>query len=394
MRPRLSEILRGSVRAEVSGAAPQRLLNAMSEADMPFWDAVPQDAFTIRLGLYSRDLRDAKALATRCQCELKLLRESGAPVVKRRLRRRVALLVTAVSCFALLAASSLFAWDIRVEGNEQVSTGEILRALAGCGVESGSFWPGWSADEIRNSVILDIPELSWVGVSVDSSRALVRVRERTEAPSLVSEDGAGSVTAAATGIIERMEVYQGLPVAAVGDAVVAGETLVSGEMPSEVGDTRYVRASAVVEARTWYERSISAPMEYTALEEAGTRSRWYLTVGGTRLNFYKRSSQTPAGCGKIVKEFPLAVEGVFTLPVTLVREQIVEYDAAPARRDADALSAELSAQLEDALERELQGRGEVLNATFTSSVSGERLIVTMRAECREDIAVFTPAEQA
>ena len=129
MRPRLSEILRGSVRAEVSGAAPQRLLNAMSEADMPFWDAVPQDAFTIRLGLYSRDLRDAKALATRCQCELKLLRESGAPVVKRRLRRRVALLVTAVSCFALLAASSLFAWDIRVEGNEQVSTGEILRAL-------------------------------------------------------------------------------------------------------------------------------------------------------------------------------------------------------------------------------------------------------------------------
>ena len=89
MRPRLSEILRGSVRAEVSGAAPQRLLNAMSEADMPFWDAVPQDAFTIRLGLYSRDLRDAKALATRCQCELKLLRESGAPVVKRRLRRRV-----------------------------------------------------------------------------------------------------------------------------------------------------------------------------------------------------------------------------------------------------------------------------------------------------------------
>ena len=95
-----------------------------------------------------------------------------------------------------------------------------------------------------------------------------------------------------------------------------------------------------------------------------------------------------------MKEFPLAVEGVFTLPVTLVREQIVEYDAAPARRDADALAAELSAQLEDALARELQGRGEVLNATFTSSVSGSRLIVTMRAECREDIAVFTPAEQA
>lgn len=391
---KFAQFLRGSVRVEVTGAAPERLLNALAGRDVRFWQGECVDALTLRLGLYTRDLPLARSLAARRQCELKVLRERGVPLVRRRLARRIALLVTAVVCFALLAAGSLFVWDIDVEGNESVSTGEILRALAGCGVESGSFWPGWSADEIRNSVILDIPELSWVGVSVDSSRALVRVRERTEAPGLVSEDGAGSITAAATGIIERMEVYQGLPVAAVGDAVVAGETLVSGEMPSEVGDTRYVRASAVVEARTWYERSISAPIEYTALEEAGTRSRWYLTVGGTRLNFYKRSSQTPAGCGKIVKEFPLAVEGVFTLPVTLVREQIVEYDAAPARRDADALAAELSAQLEDALARELQGRGEVLNATFTSSVSDGRLIVTMRAECREDIAVFTPAEQA
>ena len=392
MRPRLSEILRGSVRAEVSGAAPQRLLNAMSEADMPFWDAVPQDAFTIRLGLYSRDLRDAKALATRCQCELKLLRESGAPVVKRRLRRRVALLVTAVSCFALLAASSLFAWDIRVEGNEQVSTGEILRALAGCGVEPGAFWPGWSSDEIRNSVILDIPELAWLGVSVDSSRAVIRVRERTEAPELVNSEGMGSVTARTTGIIDSMRVYQGAPLVAVGDAVVVGETLVSGEMPSEVGDTRYVRASAEIKARTWYEMSASAPLEYSGLEQSDCRTRWALVIGDKRINFYLGSSQTPAGCGKIITEYPLAWEGVFTLPVTLVREQTLEYDSAAAAEDEEELSGRLEAVLRSTLERELSGRGEILDAQFTSSASDGRLVVTMRAECMEDIAEFTPAE--
>lgn len=392
MMPRLSEILRGSVRAEVSGAAPQRLLNAMSEADMPFWDAVPQDAFTIRLGLYSRDLRDAKALATRCQCELKLLRESGAPVVKRRLRRRVALLVTAVCCFALLAASSLFVWDIRVEGNEQVSTGEILRALAGCGVEPGAFWPGWSSDEIRNSVILDIPELAWLGVSVDSSRAVIRVRERTEAPELVNSEGMGSVTARTTGIIDSMRVYQGAPLVAVGDAVVAGETLVSGEMPSEVGDTRYVRASAEIKARTWYEMSASAPLEYSGLEQSDCRTRWALVIGDKRINFYLGSSQTPAGCGKIITEYPLAWEGVFTLPVTLVREQTLEYDSAAAAEDEEELSGRLEAVLRSTLERELSGRGEILDAQFTSSASDGRLVVTMRAECMEDIAEFTPAE--
>lgn len=388
---KFAQFLRGSVRVEVTGAAPERLLNALAGRDVRFWQGECVDALTLRLGLYTRDLPLARSLAARCQCELKVLRERGVPLVRRRLARRIALLVTAVVCFALLAASSLFVWDIDVEGNESVSTGEILRALAGCGVESGSFWPGWSADEIRNSVILDIPELSWVGVSVDSSCALVRVRERTEAPGLVSEDGAGSVTAAATGIIERMEVYQGLPVAAVGDAVVAGETLVSGEMSSTVGDTRYVRASALVEARTWYELSAVAPLEYEAAGETGSHTRWALVIGGRRFNFYAGSSQTPPDCGKIITEYPLAWEGVFTLPVTLVRERIVEYGRTAAAEDADALAGRLSAELAETLERRLDGRGEIIDATFTAAESGGQLVVTMRAECREDIAQFAPA---
>ncbi len=385
-------MLRGSVRAEVSGAAPQRLLNAMSEAGIDFWDAAPGDAFTIRLGLYSRDLREVRALAPRCQCEIKLLRESGAPVVRRRLRRRAALLVTAAACFVLLAASSLFVWDISVEGNENVPTGEILRALAACGVEPGAFWPGWSSDEIRNSVILDIPELAWLGVSVDSSRALIRVRERTAAPELIDADGPGSVTAGATGIIESMRVYQGAPLAAVGDAVVAGETLVSGEMPSEVGDTRYVRASAEVTARTWYELSASAPIEYAALTEEDTHTRWALIIGDKRINFYLGSSQTPPGCGKIITEYPLAWDGVFTLPVTIVRERTVEYSSSETTADEGELAARLEGGLKSTLERKLAGRGEILDAQYTAAVSGGRLIVTMRAECVEDIAEFTPAE--
>lgn len=393
MSARLSELLRGAVRVEISGAAPERLLNAMSAAGIEFWDAEPSaDGFTLRLGLYSRDLAGARALAGRCQCELKPLRVSGVPAVRRALRRRIALLVTAVLCFALLAASSLFVWDIRVEGNENVSTGEILRALADAGVEPGAFWPGWSSDEIRNSVILDIPELAWLGVSVDSSRAVIRVRERTPAPELVTDEGVGSVTAAATGIIESMRVYQGAPLAAVGDAVVAGETLVSGEMPSEVGDTRYVRASAEVTARTWYELSAAAPIEYTALESAGEHTRWALVIGDRRINFFLGSSQTPPGCGKIITEYPLEWEGVFTLPITLVREQICEYEQSAAAHDEAALEEELCSVLEDTLERRLDGRGEVLSAAFTSTVSGGELIVTMRAECLEDIAQFTPAE--
>ncbi len=189
-----------------------------------------------------------------------------------------------------------------------------------------------------------------------------------------------------------MRVYQGAPLAAVGDAVVAGETLVSGEMPSEVGDTRYVRASAEVTARTWYELSASAPIEYAALTEEDTHTRWALIIGDKRINFYLGSSQTPPGCGKIITEYPLAWDGVFTLPVTIVRERTVEYSSSETTADEGELAARLEGGLKSTLERKLAGRGEILDAQYTAAVSGGRLIVTMRAECVEDIAEFTPAE--
>lgn len=388
---RFSELLHGSVRVRITGAAPESCLNAFTEAGIAWWDALSEDEFTLKAGLAARDLARAKAAAGRSQCEINVLKELGAPAVRRKLRRRIALLSAAVLCFSALALSSLYVWDVDVEGNESVPESEILLALAESGVKSGAFWPGWDADAIKNEVILAVPELSWIGVSVSGSRAEVRVRERIAKPEVVS-GAAGSVAARATGIIERMEVYQGAPLVSVGDAVAEGETLVSGKMPSETGDTRYVRASAEITAHTWRELTASAPLEYTKLTESGSHTRWALEIGEKRVNFYRGSSQTPEGCGKITTEYPLAWEGVFTLPVTLVRERIIEYEPSKAAEDSAALQERLAGELRSELERALDGKGECINATFTAAEHNGRLVVTMRAECREDIAVFVPAE--
>ena len=306
--------------------------------------------------------------------------------------RRIALLTAAVVCFALLAAGSLFVWEIDISGCESVTEGEVRRALASAGVAEGSFWPAWDADAVKNHLLLEIPELAWAGVSVSGSRAEVRVRERIERPELASDGAPGSITAAASGIIERMEVYEGAPAVSVGDAVAAGETLVSGEMASAVGDTRYVRARAAVTARTYVELTACAPLKYGRLLEADTHSRWSLIIGSGRVNFFRGSSQTPPGCGKIIEEYPLAWEGVFRLPVTLVRETVIEYSAQEAEEDPALLEQRLAEALQSRLERRLEGRGEALSVHFTARESGGALYVTLRAECREDIAVYTPAE--
>ena len=383
---------RGSVLCEIRGAAPLRCLNALGEAGIEAKRAERADEFTLRLTLDERDYSAAAAIAARSQCELARISSRGGALLARRLRRRIALLTAAVVCFALLAAGSLFVWEIDISGCESVTEGEVRRALASAGVAEGSFWPAWDADAVKNHLLLEIPELAWAGVSVSGSRAEVRVRERIERPELASDGAPGSITAAASGIIERMEVYEGAPAVSVGDAVAVGETLVSGEMASAVGDTRYVRARAAVTARTYVELTACAPLKYGRLLEADTHSRWSLIIGTGRVNFFRGSSQTPPGCGKIIEEYPLAWEGVFRLPVTLVRETVIEYSAQEAEEDPALLEQRLAEALQSRLERRLEGRGEALSAHFTARESGGALYVTLRAECREDIAVYTPAE--
>ena len=383
---------RGSVLCEIRGAAPLRCLNALGEAGIEAKRAERADEFTLRLTLDERDYSAAAAIAARSQCELARISSRGGALLARRLRRRIALLTAAVVCFALLAAGSLFVWEIDISGCESVTEGEVRRALASAGVAEGSFWPAWDADAVKNHLLLEIPELAWAGVSVSGSRAEVRVRERIERPELASDGAPGSITAAASGIIERMEVYEGAPAVSVGDAVAVGETLVSGEMASAVGDTRYVRARASVTARTYVELTACAPLKYGRLLEADTHSRWSLIIGSGRVNFFRGSSQTPPGCGKIIEEYPLAWEGVFRLPVTLVRETVIEYSAQEAEEDPALLEQRLAEALQSRLERRLEGRGEALSVHFTARESGGALYVTLRAECREDIAVYTPAE--
>lgn len=391
MMEKLTNLMRGCVRMEISGALPAGFLNRLARAGVTFWDADPADAYTLRLTIHAVDLPKARRAADRTLCTLEVLGRKGAPVLGRRLRRRRVLIACVLLCLLALGASQLFVWDITVQGNETVSTGEILRALEECGVGIGAFWPGFDADLLRSRMILKIPELSWLAVNVGSSRARVLVRERTEKPVTIDADAPANVTARVTGIVTRLSVLRGFPLVVPGDAVLAGETLVTGVMESPFGSTRYVYAMAEVQARTWYELTAEAPLVTLKKTAAGGgSSRWALEIGGARINFYLGSGKSAQNCDKIISLYPLSWDGVFTLPVTLVRERAVPYRTEETAADKAALRTKLEAELTDTLLRRLDGKGEIRTASFTAAETGGLLMVTLRAECLEDIAVTVP----
>ena len=372
----------GIAKLRITGVRPESVLNACALAGIELWGLGCVDECCIDVFAHESRLEDIRKICIRCMCGVSVLSIRGGSRWRKLARRRIWLIIAAAIVFLALVISSLFIWDFDVEGNKNLSSGEILRSLAECGVTEGGFWPGLPVDIIRSNIILKKPEIAWLTVNVSGSKATVLVEERAEKPEIYSESSAADIVASQSGVIRRLSVMNGKPIVSRGQTVMKGEVLVSGTMDSITGETRYVRALADVQAETWYERTAGCFVEEPVKAERTKNARRFaIKLGKSRINFYFDSGKDIDVCDKIIKEYKIGISGLFTLPVSIIKEQYVCYDYALSRcRTARELEDSLKAWLENSID------GQIESISFSQAESGGMLLVTMRAKCLENIA--------
>ena len=136
-------------------------------------------------------------------------------------------------------------------------------------------------------------------------------------------------------------------------------------------------------ADTWYEISAVCPKKEELKYSAGLpHSRFALVFGKRRINLYLSSGKTIDGCDKIISEYRLGWEGLFSTPVRLVRERFVPYriESGSAWDPAES-GRRLYAMLESVTE------GQILSHNLSPGTSGELYVLTLRAHCTENIAM-------
>lgn len=378
----LYDRLAGTAQVEICGVFPESVLNTCAQNGVELWGLESVDAYTLRVFVHERELSSLRGAAGRCMCDLKVLSLRGGSKNRRLLLRRKGLIAAALLTAALLTLSSFFIWEIDVTGCGTLTEGQVLRALEDCGVGQGTFWPSVSADLVRSRVLTALPELAWMTVNVSGSRAMVLLTERQEKPEIYLESEAADLVAERAGIITGMSVYNGKPLVREGQAVAKGEVLVSGLMDSITGDPRQVRAQAKVMADTWVELTAVSPAQ-TEIKQAGgrCRTRFALRFGKKRLNLYRNREKRLDEYDKIVYEYNLGWDGLFALPVTLVREKLIFRERAPGSvKRTGEMEQRLSAGLREQID------GEVVSSSFSTAESGGLICVTLRAQCRENIA--------
>ena len=130
-------------------------------------------------------------------------------------------------CVSLFLPSRIL--FVSVEGNATVPTNEILEAASACGIKFGAMRRQVRSEKMKNALLQALPKLQWAGINTSGCTAVISVKEKTvKEHKEKSENCVSSIVAARDGIVQSITVYEGNPLSKVGQAVKAGQTLVSG----------------------------------------------------------------------------------------------------------------------------------------------------------------------
>ena len=272
---------------------------------------------------------------------------------------------------------------VSVEGNQSVPEHRILEAAQMCGVCFGASRREVRSEHVKNEILSKLPELQWAGVNTYGCRAVITVRER---PAAEGERGAlpvSSIVAVRDCVVSSVTVTRGNSLCRPGQAVKKGQVLISCYM--DCG--RFVTAAPAegeVMGITTRELDVVTPSSCRTRDKVHTVSRKYsLRYGKKRINFYKGSGISGAGCVKMYSEYVLTLPGGYELPVALIQETVLEADLQKSSVEPDS-GAMLSEFAQQYLKKQMVA-GSISSKVEQTEASDGVILFRGRYTCMEMI---------
>jgi|GEM_PF-5200011 len=381
----LLNFARGMVEVEIISAYKERFLNICSKNDIFFWNIRLIDDATLHLKMRLSDYRRAKPLAEKSMCTLRLCSSRGVPVLWKSYKKRYTFWAGIVLLIAMIASLNTFIWTVEIEGNTDIKTETILAHLDALGVHKGALKNSVDVTWVQEGLRLSLKDLAFVAVNISGSSAKIIVREQTKIPNIVEKNAICDIIANETGLITTLNVFNGASLVTVGQIVFKGDRLVSGEIQSAMGETRFVRSDAQITARTWVNEDILMPKTAYKKELTGLiRRRLYVTFFKSRIPLYRNGDRPFPYADKSLAEYTPVLLGV-RLPLSF---GMITY--------RDALYTEIDVQANDvaaymkkeAAARFLQGKPDARQTYeyFTINDFGTYIKANYQGEYEEEIA--------
>ena len=313
--------LDGMVTVELTGADLSASLGMIAASGIPVFEARSISELTIRFKTRRRDTRKLSAICKKRGDSFRVLGRSGIYWVGKSLLKRPILVAAAIFFTLLVMGLPTRVYFIQVEGNSMIPANQILEAAEKSGIVFGASRKAVRSEQVKNALLEEVPELQWAGVNTAGCVAVISVRERSVPEESSEKPAVGSIVASRDGVIQSCTATKGNLVCTPGQAVKAGEVLISGY--TDCGLTiQATCAEGEVFAETMHDVSVVTPSQYVKKgEKTAVKYKYSLLMGKKRINLWKDSGIWDATCGRMYREYYVTLPGGFRLPVALVVEE-------------------------------------------------------------------------
>lgn len=329
----------------VFGSHMDEFVNALMSGEVKTWEIKKADGMLF-LKCRPYHYKRLAGLARRHGVRSTIEKRHGFYFRVHRYKKRYGVPLGVMGYAAVIVLLSLFVWDIRVAGNEEITSGQIKEILLEKGVTTGipinSFDTQLTEIYVRNS----LEKLAWVSLERDGSRVYVKILEGNveENPGLPAGTPC-NIISLYDGVIVDYEVYRGQLMYEKGSGVVAGDILVSGLVDDGGGNVLLQQANAKVILECTAEVEFYAGFVTQETRKTGVVTRnSYIELLGASIPFL--TNQTPADVARYSEETRKPEVFGFPLPFRVKTCVYEGYEYVEVQRTSEEALKSLNSQIE------------------------------------------------
>ena len=288
----LLKYILGYVHIRIEGFFVERLMNKAINKKIFFWNVKKDGATIVYTNVGIKDFKELAKLAQKDKCRIEILEKKGFPFILNKYRKRKIFLVFVVVILLTLIVLSNFIWNIQIEGVEKIDKQELMEELRKNGLEVGKIKQKVDKEQIINKIRLDREDVSWIGIDIEGTNAIVKIVEAEEKPEIVDKEDYCNIVSNNYAQIVKVSAVNGIPVVEEGDVVTEGQILIAGWLEGKYTGTRYVHAEGEVSAKVWYTEKKKIELNQTVEEKTGNEEKKYqIKFNNFSINLYKTLSK-------------------------------------------------------------------------------------------------------
>jgi similar to stage IV sporulation protein len=279
-----------------------------------------------------------------------------------------------------------YIWMIEVTGTKTVDPKIVMDIINQEGLKEGTRKAKLDKHYIENKVLIKLPQLSWVGIQVRGTKAVVEVVEKRQEPELISKTDACDIIAVKSGVIHKILVLNGDGMVKDGVTVKKGQVLVTGTIIRENTEPRLVHSLAQVTGRTWYEDAEEMDLQQIEFKDTGRRTTHYmLKVLDKELGFKKTIPYSEYN--EVREEKNIISFGNYIFPVKLISISYKEVVKVPKTLTIEQAKKRCEERLNERLKLQLSENAVVLDKKINYVVEKKSVMAKISVEILEEIGI-------